>query len=252
LKYGDILKHCFTTRRGGVSTGECNSLNLGFKRNDVRDNVIKNFEIISESVGIKPDNLVFSNQVHGTKLVVVDGKDRGKGFTRESDITGVDGLVTVCPEVALVTFYADCVPVFLFDPVSKVAALAHSGWRGTVNEIAAAAVDLMCERFATHPSDIEAAIGPSINRCCFEVGDEVFEEFNSKLDWSKAFFVRNNNGKWQLSLQGVIQRTLMNKGLLNEKIAVSRMCTRCNSDIFFSHRADIGKTGSLAAIMQIV
>lgn len=250
LKYKGILKHCFTTRLGGLSKGEYASLNLGLMKNDSRENVMGNFEIISKSIGISINNMVLSNQVHGTKIIIVDEKDRGKGILRKSDIIGVDGLATNSPEVALVTFYADCVPVYLFDPVKKAIALVHSGWRGTVNQIAAVAIDLLHEKFGTLPSDIEAAIGPSINQCCFEVGNEVYDEFCSKLSWSREFF-ENFNGKWHLSLQGVIRKTLLNNGLVTGKIVVSRMCTRCNNDLFFSHRADNGKTGSLAAIMQL-
>ncbi len=250
LKYGDSLKHCFTTRLGGVSEGEYFSLNLGVKKDDRRENVVKNFRIICEALGINPENLVFSDQVHGTEIRVVDEKDRGKGLYRDSDINCVDGLATICADVALVTFYADCVPVFLFDPARKAIAVVHSGWRGTLAEITAKAIDVMRCEFGCKPCNLVAAIGPSINRCCYEVGNEIYEQFRNALSWSEGFF-ENVNGKWHLSLQGIVHKTLLNKGLSDNNITVSKLCTRCRGDLFFSHRAGRGRNGLMAAIMQL-
>ncbi|WP_027621644.1 peptidoglycan editing factor PgeF [Acetivibrio clariflavus] len=249
-KYSDILVHCFTTRRGGVSEGEYESLNMAFNKKDKRENVEENYRRVAKALGIDTLNMVLSNQVHDSKIRIVSDMDRGKGIHRESDIIGVDGLMTDCPEVALVTFYADCVPVFLFDPVKRVIALVHSGWRGTLKNISREAVVKMEKEFGCNPGDIEAAIGPSIGQCCFEVGEEVYEEFVNTFDWCQAF-CKKVGDKWYIDLQSVIRRVLKSEGLQENKILISGICTKCNNDVFFSHRGDNGKTGTLTAIMQL-
>jgi len=250
-KYDSVISHCFTTRIGGVSTGECATLNLGFNRNDKKENVEENYRRVCSAVGIDYGSLVFSNQVHDNKIKIVDENDRGKGIIIKSDIIGYDGLVTGRKGVTLVTFYADCVPLFFFDSEKRVIALAHSGWRGTVKQIARETLKVMKESFGCDAENIEVAIGPSIGRCCFEVGDEVRQEFADKLEWSEDYCTRAAGGKWYFDLQGIILKTLMDSGVKKDKICVADMCTKCHGDIFFSHRRDRGRTGSMAAIMQI-
>jgi len=223
---------------------------MAFNKSDERVNVEENYRRIANALGIKLENMVLSNQVHENKIRVVADTDRGKGIIRESDIRGVDGLVTNLKQVALVTFYADCVPVFLFDPVKKAIGLVHSGWRSTLMEISKEAVMKMKEEFGCDPRDIESAIGPSIGKCCFEVGEEVAEEFEAKLLWSVEYITKEEQ-KYFIDLPLIIKRTLLNVGLDETKILLSDICTKCNKDMFFSHRGDMGKTGTLAGIMQI-
>ena len=250
-KYEEMITHCFTTRRGGVSTGECESLNLGLNRNDSRENVEENYKRICKAMNIKYDSLVLSRQVHDNKIRIISLKDLGKGITRENDLIGYDGFVTATPGITLVTFYADCTPIFLLDPIKKVICLAHSGWRGTIKEIAREAVGNMINEYGCLPEDIEAAIGPAISQCCFEVDEYVYREFQNKFSWINECTVIKKQGKWNIDLQEIIQRTLLESGLDPDKICISGVCTRCNNDLFFSHRGDGGKTGSLAAIMQL-
>jgi YfiH family protein len=252
IKYQDTIAHCFTTRIGGVSTGECEALNLGFNRNDTRENVIENYKRISQCLGIDYNNMVFSNQIHANKIKSIDENDRGKGIIFKSDIIGYDGLITNKRNVAIVTFYADCVPVFFFDPIKKVIAISHSGWRGTVKEIARETVIKMESEYGCIPKDIETAIGPSIGKCCFEVGEEVYTEFVNNLPWSEGFCVKpGNQNKWYIDLKGIIEQTLIEAEISTKKLCNSEICTKCNKDTFFSHRGDNGRTGSLAAIMQL-
>ncbi|MCX8130646.1 MAG: peptidoglycan editing factor PgeF [Clostridia bacterium] len=250
-KYEDILIHGFTTRFGGVSTGECRTMNLGFNRNDIRENVLENYKRVAETLEINYEHMVFSNQVHDSKVKVVCESDRGKGIIRSSDIIGYDGLVTNINEVAIVTFYADCVPLLFFDPVKRVIAESHSGWRGTVKEIASVTIRRMEEEYASSINDIEVAIGPSIGKCCFEVGEEVISEFSEKLPWSYEFCHKTGTDKWHIDLQSIIHKSLINTGINKNNIVSSNVCTKCNKDVFFSHRGDCGKTGSMAAIMQL-
>jgi len=251
-KYDNILKHCFSTRKGGVSTGVYQSLNLSLNRNDKRENVIENYKLLTGALGIDFENLVLSNQIHDNKVKVVEEKDRGKGIICDSDIIGYDGLVTNKRGVALVTFYADCVPIFFFDPKEKVAAVSHSGWKSTLKGIARETIQIIINEFSSKPEDIEVVVGPSIMKCCFEVGNEVYEEFSKKYENIDLFAYRISNEKWKLDLHGMIKYDILSEGILEDNILLSGVCTKCNNDIFFSHRGDNGKTGTLAAIMQIL
>ncbi len=248
--FSDRLIHCMSTREGGVSTGECSTLNLGFNRNDKKENVIANFERLCLSIGIETDSLVFSNQVHDNRIKIINEEDRGKGFAIKSDIIGYDGLVTNRKGVTLVTFYADCVPVFLYDPGSNAAALLHSGWRSTLKEISGEAVQTMRQVYGSDTSSIIAAVGPSIGSCCFEVHEDVYRLFCAQFD-TPSFYTNIGEGKWKINLQGIINQTLINSGVLPGNITQSEICTVCRRDLFFSHRGDKGKTGSLAAFMQL-
>lgn len=251
LKYEPVLVHGFTTRLGGVSAGDCRSLNMGFNRDDTKENVLANYKRVSETLEIDYRKMVFSNQVHENRIRAVDESDRGKGILYDSDIIGYDGLVTASRDVVLVTFYADCVPIMLFDPKNKVICSAHSGWRGTVKEIAGEAVTVMEREYGCKAEDIEAAVGPSIGKCCFEVGVEVYDEFITKLEWSSKFCCLKENNKWNIDLHGIIRQTLINRGVDGNRVCMGNICTMCNTDMFFSYRGDKGKTGSMAAIMNL-
>lgn len=250
-KYENIITHGFSTRIGGVSSGECATLNFGFNRKDIKENVEENYKRIGQALQIKPENMVFSSQVHDNKIKVVGKDDRDKGILIKSDIIGYDGLCTNEPEVALVTFYADCVPVFFLDPVKRVIATCHSGWRGTVKRISAETIALMESQFGCKREDLETAIGPSIGECCFEVGEEVYFEFSRDFKYIDEYTVKKSDNKYYISLQKVIKYTLEEAGIIPDKICLSNICTRCNNDVFFSHRGDNGKTGSLAGFIQL-
>jgi len=251
-KYENVLTHCFTTRLGGVSKDECFSLNLGFNRNDKPENVFKNYKLVADCMNIDIESFVFSNQVHDNKIKYIDYSDRGKGLTRESDIKGYDALITDQKGITLVTFYADCVPVFFYDPEKEIIALSHSGWRGTVKEIAAEVINEMVTKFNCKVEEIIVSIGPSIGKCCFEVGEEVYEEFIKTLPWSIQHCCTGaENGKWNIDLKAVIKNTLINCGVVSKNISVTGICTKCNKDVFFSHRGDNGRTGSMIALMQM-
>ena len=248
-----LVKHCFTTRIGGVSEGECQSLNLGFNRNDKRENVNSNFKIISDCIGVDYFDLVFSNQVHDDKIRVVSADDKGKGITRESDIIGVDALITNMPGVPLVTFYADCVPLYFLDPVKKVIGLAHSGWKSTVKKIGMKTIQMMVSEYGCRSEDILAAIGPSIGQCHFEVDQPVIAEFRNAFGIdADLLIIGKENGKYNIDLWAANLILFRQAGIQDHNITLAKECTYCNKDTYFSHRADHGKTGSLAAIMQLI
>jgi hypothetical protein len=243
----------FSTRLGGVSRGHLLSLNLSFSRGDERENVMKNHELFAAAVGYDYRRLVFSDQLHDIKIKNVTEEDAGKGIIRESDIKGIDGLVTDVPGLPLITFYADCVPLYFYDPVKRVVALAHSGWRGTVKKIGAVMVKRMEDDYGSSPSDIVCAIGPSICRSCYEVSSDVADEFKAAYsgDIYNQLVDVKENGKFQLDLHLACYYNFLSAGIREEHIAMPDICTCCNSDILFSHRASKGKRGNLAAVAML-
>lgn len=247
----NIVKHCFSTKFGGVSTDCYESMNLAF-REDSRENVIKNYEIICNGIGVDYKNVVFSSQIHEDKIYKVTKKDLGKGLLKQSDINGYDALITNEKDIVLVTFYADCVSIFIVDPVNKAIGIAHSGWRGTVKEIGAKTIREMNKEYGSKASDLIVGIGPSIEKCCFQVGKEVVETFKKDLPFSEKYiFDDSEKDKYKIDLQGIIKQTIINNGVLEKNIELSGLCTMCNNNTFFSHRVMGNERGSLAGIISI-
>lgn len=246
-----LVHHCFSTKKGGVSTGVYSSLNLGLSRGDDRDLVLENYKRICEANDIDMRNIVMARQTHQTNIKKVTEADRGTGFYREYDFENIDGFVTDCPGVALTVFFADCVPLYFLDPVKKVIGLTHAGWRGTVNGISTATVAAM-EEYGCHAEDILVGIGPSIGKCCFEVDAPVVSEFE-KLEFGKDYIQKDAKpGKYKIDLWGVNARLLQNCGIKKQNITVSGLCTQCHHDLFYSHRVMGDQRGSLAALMELV
>ncbi len=246
------VRHIFSTRLGGMSQGEYSTMNLSFNRGDSRDNVLKNYEILCNAVGIDTKNLVLSQQTHTNNVIVVDKSHCGTGITLPS-FCDVDGLITNTPGVALVTQYADCTPLVFCDPVKKVIATSHAGWRGTAALIGKVTVEKMFEQFGCNPKDIIVGIGPCIAKCCYEVDNPVFEEFK-KIPFLNLLdcFTEKENGKYMLDLVEANRQILINSGILPQNIDPSDICTNCNSSTFHSHRATGGKRGNLALIVELV
>lgn len=248
-----VVRHGFSTRLGGVSKGCYASLNLSFTRGDREEDVRENFRRIGAAIGVDCKRMVFSQQTHTANVRVVTEEDEGMGLTRPLSYQNVDGLVTNVPGICLVTFYADCVPLFFVDPVKKVIGLSHSGWRGTVEKIGKVTVERMAQQFGSRPSDILAAIGPSICQDCYEVSEDVIRRFQESFapqDWPDLFY-KKENGKYQLNLWQANAVVFREAGILPEHMAVSNLCTHCNSEILFSHRASGGRRGNLAAFLAL-
>ena len=241
-----LVRHCFSTRIGGVSKGEAASLNFGFTRKDTRENVIENFKIMCKTIGTDFESLVLTDQVHKANVREVTAADRGKGILFESDIRETDAFVTNSPDVTLVTFHADCIPVFFLDPEKKAIGLAHSGWKGTYENISSNVVEAMKKLYGTNPSDLICGIGPSILTCHFEVGDDVADMFESRYggEYIKMF------DKPHINLTGIVQDQLESIGVKN--IVQSGICTYCRNDLFYSYRGDNKKTGSLISMMSLI
>ncbi|MBQ4159690.1 MAG: peptidoglycan editing factor PgeF [Clostridia bacterium] len=240
-----LVRHGFSTRLGGVSTGETAELNLGFYRKDTRENVYENFGILCNALGIERDRLVLSKQEHHDGIRVITAADCGKGIVRESDITDTDAFICNTPGVPAVVFCADCVPVFLLDVKKKAFGLVHSGWRSTVLEIAKKTVLKMQAEFGTEPKDVLAAIGPSIGQCHFEVDADVAGQFD-------APYQKQVGEKYHIDLWSVIVDQLKSAGVQDEAITLAELCTFCHSDEFFSNRAHKGKIGLMGAMMELI
>jgi YfiH family protein len=247
-----LVRHCFTTKHGGFSSGLVSGLNLGFLRPDSRENVMKNFTAICDAIGFNIENLVLSHQVHGTDIRRVGIEDRGKGITRVSDIKNVDGLITKDSGVALTTFHADCVPLFFLDPVRRCIGLAHAGWRGTVAGIAKEAVDNMTDQFGTEPDKLLVGIGPSICKDCYEVDAPVISQLRARLSSWDHVTVYKGLDKYLVDLKQVNKMILLEAGVTEQNITISELCTRCRDDLFYSYRRQGANFGSLAAIMELV
>jgi len=251
LSQTGIVNHLFSTRKGGASDGQYESMNLSFLNGDKRENVLKNYEILCNELGTSTENLVLSRQTHTDNIKIVDASHRGTGIFKDSFLD-IDGLITNTPKVALVTQYADCTPLLFCDPQKKVIATSHSGWRGTVKEIGKKTVQKMEEHFGCNPKNIIACIGPSIEDCCYEVDDPVYNEFK-KLEHLnlEKIFTKKNNGKYMLNLIEANRQILITAGIEPENMDISDICTCCNSDFLHSHRATGGKRGNLAAIIEL-
>ncbi len=247
-----FVNHAFSTRCGGVSQNEYASMNLNFGRGDPVENVIQNYRIFCDAAGFNFDTLVASSQDHHTFVRRVDSSNLGTGIWRPKDLTSVDGLITNAPNVTLVTYYADCVPLFFLDPEKRAIGLSHAGWRGTVAQIGKITVEAMTREFGSRPQDIVAAVGPSIGPCCFEVDAPVYEEFLKLEDLRpREIIAEKSGGKYNIDLWEANRRSLISAGILESQITVAKLCTRCNSDWLYSHRASGGKRGGLAAMMCI-
>ena len=239
------VTHGFTTKCGGFSHGKIDGLNLGFRCGDDAESVKKNYKAVSEDLQMPYDAIVTARQTHSANIRIVTKEDMGKGVIRDSDIADTDGLITNCTDIPLVVFYADCVPVLLFDSRQRVVAAVHSGWRGTATGIVKNAVEIMNDRFGSAPHNIKAAIGPSIGPCCFEVGREVAECFDKDL-------VRPlKNEKYTVDLWNANRRMLMQSGVPAENIDVFEMCTVCNCDKLYSYRSHGEKTGRMGAFIML-
>ena len=247
LEETGAVKHGFSTKLGGVSTGSCATMNISTTRGDAPEAVAENRRRIGAAIGVRPEDMTYTHQTHTTNVAVVRAEDRGRRFLE------TDGLVTNVPGICLVTFYADCVPLFLVDPVKKAIGLSHSGWRGTVGKMGKVTVQAMMREYGSRPEDIVAAIGPSICQDCYEVSEDVIDRFRDSFNeavWPKLFY-RKENGKYQLDLWRANEEVFLEAGIRRENLAVTNLCTHCNQEVLFSHRATGEKRGNLSAFLAL-
>ncbi len=238
--------HGFSTRYGGVSTGARATLDLGPGRGEALENVRENWRRFGAAVGFDPARLVFTHQIHGDAVRVVTAADCGEGLERPAP--DCDGLATNVPGLALAVFSADCAPVLLCDPVKGAAAAVHAGWRGTALGIAERAVETLVSVFGSDPADIHAAIGPCIDRCCFETRADVPEAMRAALGQDAETTIDEHaDGSFHVDLKDLNAIWLRRAGVTD--ISICPFCTSCQPERFWSHRRVGNERGSLAAVL---
>ena len=246
------IVHAFSTRLGGVSTGMWASLNLGVSRGDDPDHVRENYRRFFSAVGVTGTSMAMCNQVHGAVVRNLTTADLKADPYDKVDYEA-DGIMTAIPGVALTVFSADCIPVLLYDPKRRIIAALHAGWRGTASGIVTVAVGQMASVYGTDPADILAAIGPGIDKCCFETHEDVPNAMTTALaGGSLPFITLKDNGKFAVDLKGINAKRLELAGVLPEHIALCRECTCCQSDRYWSHRRQGTQRGSMASVIQLV
>lgn len=240
---GISVPHGFTTRCGGVSVGTQSSLNLAFGRGDTMENVEKNLRLLGAAVGFDPEKLVMTRQTHSDIVRVVTDKDCA-GFCH-GDYPECDALVTNTPGITLLVFTADCTPLLFYDPVTGAVGAAHAGWRGTALGIGGKTVQAMADNFGCKPENIRAAIGPNIAQCHFETDSDVPKAMVEAYGTEVGAFIEQRGEKYHLDLKGINALALRRAGV--REIEISDVCTYCQSERFWSHRASRGERGSQGA-----
>ncbi len=243
------IVHGFTTRKGGVSKGVYESLNMGVNRGDKSENTDKNYALLSNAVGYGREKFCFTKQVHGDKIRYAEQKDL-LSPAHADNAHECDALMADCPGILLVGIFADCVPILLFDPVKNVCSVVHAGWRGTALGIAAKTVVKMADMYKSCPKDIVAAIGPAIMPCCFltheDVVEAILKEYPEILPKNAK---KAQDGRYHIDLKSINAEQLSLEGVM--QIHVSRHCTCCDAELFYSHRRDGALRGSMAAVIGL-
>ena len=233
-----LVKTGFSTRLGGVSKGIFESLNFSFITGDKRENVLENYRRYCNALGIDINKMVITRQVHKDNIHIANKKDFGAMINRQCELIKADAIVTDKKGVTLVKFSADCPVVYLLDTKRKVVALVHSGWRSTALNIVGKTIIKMIDEFNCAAKNIISAIGPSIEKCCFEVGDEVADIFYEKYGES---VIDRNYKKPHVSLKDVLTMQLHDAGI--NEIAYSNICSGCRCEEFHSYRIKKGECG---------
>lgn len=247
------VKHAYSTRIGGVSSGVCASMNLRSCEWDSRANYEENMRRFCAALQVPFDRIVASHQTHTVNVHVVTEEDVPTGTLFGREFSDVDGLVTDVNNTVLVTSFADCIPLYFVDSVHHAIGLSHAGWRGTVGGIGRVTIETMHKTYGTDPRDVIACVGPGICKDCYEVGADVYEAFEKRFrkDQLERIFTVRPDGKFQLDLWLANKLVLLDCGLLNEHISLTDICTKCNADHLFSHRAMGNKRGNQCAFLML-
>ncbi|MDR1392036.1 MAG: peptidoglycan editing factor PgeF [Clostridiales bacterium] len=240
------LRHCYTTRFGGVSKGSIVGLNLGFNTNDSKENILKNYKIMSRDIGFNFDNIIMTNQNHSTNALIVTKKDAGKGLSKEGKFEGIDALLTNEKNLPIGMIMADCVPIILYDKAKSIIGICHAGWRGTSRMIVSITIKKMKEVFRSNSNDVLACIGPAICEKCFKTNEETANKFFSEV----VEYVGNNEYSVDLPRCNILQILL--EGIPNQNIFQIKECTKCFSDKYFSFRREGENAGRMGAFIELI
>jgi len=244
----DFLVHAFCTRVGGVSRDEYKGLNLSFKEGDEEFRVLANWDKLATAFEIPMENFLVLNQVHGDDVLVINPLGE---FFSSRDQLNYDAIITNRANLAICIKTADCVPVFLVDPVKKAIAAVHAGWKGTALGITDKVARLMKSQYGSEPRELLAAIGPSIGSCCYEVDEPAYNAFRTHNSFESFLSPGKKKNRWMLDLVEANRLQLLDAGLAADHIDASGWCTTCNPDAFFSHRGSGGITGRQVNFLMI-
>jgi len=240
LRGYDFITHAFCTRLGGFSEEDYASLNISFREGDMESRVLQNWNRLARAFAIPLDDFLTLNQVHGDDIFVI--KPYGDYYPADG-VLNYDAIVTTRENLAICIKTADCVPIFILDHTKKIIAAIHAGWKSTALEITAKVVRLLLSRYDSSPGNLLAAIGPSIGLCCFELDEQSASRFQNQKGREEFLFAGNRTEKWIVDLAEANRRQMLNCGIPETNIDLSRLCTSCRQDLFFSHRGSGGITG---------
>lgn len=239
------FKNMFTTKIGGVSFQK-NEMNFGASCGDTKENIMKNYEKVFSILETDAEKTVKSKQTHSDIVLCVDSDFGGEGIIKEQRFFEADGLMTSDPDMTLLVFYADCVPVIIADKASKTVCAVHSGWRGTRANIVKNAVTKLIENQGSAPENLFAAIGPAIGVCHFEVQKNVYDEF---IQTKNAVCTCSSDGKYFINLAHTVKNQLSDCGIPEENIALADICTYCDQSLY-SYRREGESAGRMAAFIK--
>ena len=237
-------KHAIFTRHGGLSPEPWHSLNVGGTVGDDLTRVRANRNMSLKALGCVPESVFDVWQVHGADVVCATAPRPDTESVRQADI-----ILTDKPELTLYMRFADCVPILFHDPRKGVVGVAHAGWVGTLRDVATAAINAMTKQYGSNPADVIAGIGPSIGPDHYEVGSDVILQVMQKFGDDSEQLLKSNNGKIHFDLWKTNRILLERAGV--EKIEVAEICTACNTNDWFSHRAEKGRTGRFGALISL-
>lgn len=249
-KYNPSLVVGFTTRFGGYSQSPYDTFNFGLHVNDHHQDILANRNKLGESLGIPLNYWVAAEQTHGIHTHVVDKHDKGKGaHTFGTSIKDTDGLITKETGILCTAFFADCVPLYFYDPITSYIGITHAGWKGTTNKIGLKMVERL-QNLGVNPENLLAVIGPSISQEEYEVDERVVNHIDEI--YRENVTIKLNQNKYLLDLKRLNQEILLSSGLKESNIEMTKHCTYKEENLFFSHRRDQGTTGRMLGYIGLM
>lgn len=246
-----MAEHAFSTRLGGCSIGAMSTLNMAFHTGDCLENVLENRYRFFSSFAYDYREVVSPVQVHGTGMMVVNSAHRGEGALPGGARYKCDALISTEPGVVLTAYAADCLLIFIVAQDKPLVALAHAGWRGTLNEMAAGLINFLVSQYEAKPHLLLTALGPAICKYCYEVGPDVARLFGA-AGWHDPHYLEQSKGnKWNLDLSAISKAQLLRAGLNEKNLSVSNWCTSCKSELFYSYRREEGVTGRMMGFIAL-
>lgn len=239
----------FTSRRGGVSRAPYDCLNLAFQTGDKSTNIVENRRRLCQALNLNLISLTTAQQIHSNSVAIVTEDEAGCGaFDYQTALSKTDALITNLPGVPLALFYADCLPIAIVDSKKRAVGIIHAGWKGSLEGIAVEAILSLKRTYESQESDLLVFMGPSIGRCCYEIGNRITQEFQDKFPSSLSQI----DGRWHLDLKRINYEQLICSGIPAENIYWTIACTSCQDALFFSHRRAKEKTGRQAGLVALI